>query len=337
MATSFQLKWQRLVFGETQQIADARGSLSLLARWPLGLIQLGLLTALAFAGYTEVSEGCDAGDPMRWIGCSSDFWRTHVGALLFATYLVTLVGAWFLYARAKVQQWEFYHQDYRLLAECLRIQYLWGILGTGRDVVEELPATAPSGSGWVASALRALRRRQPLYPAGTDSDASNRTQWVRSAFLEHQIRYHEDVLIGYRKRASRNVKRLSQISGLIFLTTVVVLFVHVTSSATLSSPVLGEMGRHVVIILMLISLATWAALRRAIENYGWEAEAQRGELVLSELRLAARAIDQPPPDPMTRLAQTQVAINRCGRSFAKDQATWHALHRARPIEAVSGG
>ena len=93
-----------------------------------------------------------------------------------------------------------------------------------------------------------------------------------------------------------------------------------------------EFTRHLVIITMAGALAFWAAMRRVPEAFGWEAEAQRGVVVLDALLQA----EQDLADPNLPLAQRAEALSTCGAVFIADQASWHALHRAKPIEATSG-
>jgi len=79
-----------------------------------------------------------------------------------------------------------------------------------------------------------------------------------------------------------------------------------------------------VVIGLICGLASWGAMRKVMDSFGLEQEAQRGRLVLSALAVA-------------QADGSRAAILAAADFFLQDQAHWHALHRSHPIEAATGG
>ena len=129
----------------------------------------------------------------------------------------------------------------------------------------------------------------------------------------------------------RRVQCIGQFALIIFFSLFLLMALCEIMDFAIDFRLISEMGHHLLVISMVMALAVWASMHRVIESYGWEIEAQRGALVLSELRRAKRDIGMAGSDELKKQA-----IFQCGSFFAKDQAAWHALHRAKPIEAISG-
>lgn len=308
LAGKYQEHWQRLVLATTKEIANIPtgaipttiGLLRLIH--PRSLTTLGLFVALVLTSLSDYG----------W------------GALV--AYLA-LLFAWWCYAQSKAERWEAKHQDYRLLAECLRVFYIRSLLLNNKGincVVEELPVVQRTESGWVRLALRSLFHAQPLQPVANAKE-STAMQWVEEGFIQHQLKYHDSTLFDRREKA---IKVLSKIAGWgfrLFLIAMLILGLDalITTLTQQEKAFLSDTGKHWVTFAQVAGLAFWGAMNKVMDVFGLEQEIQRGELVLHALQQA-------------KGKNSSDKYLEAAGYFLRDQEAWHALHRSKPVEAVTG-
>lgn len=330
LASQQQTRWQQLVLATTKDIANESkkgrlgGLLGLFKFMSRGtLITLGLLAGLGLASFSELSGGCEADDPFAFLGCTSEAWKHGFSPLsFFGVYLLMLLLAWWKYARAKAEQWETRHQDYRLLAECLRVLYVRSILGHISCPGCDLPVGEPTESGWVRAALRSIFHTQVLRGYSVSNSVQHVSQ-VQKCFIEHQEKYHKENLLERRERAITLLSDKGRWGFGLFLVALIVLAAHVVAETFLHRAILSPMGLHFALIAQVAGLAFWGAMRKVMDTFALEQEMQRGELVLDALLRAKRS-------------GSVESILDAARFFLNDQANWHALRRSKPIEATTG-
>ena len=339
-ASLYQEKWQRLAFGTPKEIAAAGSGglaamLALMLR--LSLTSLGIWGALGLVAYTELAEGCRADDALSFMACNSHAWHSFAGlAFFFGLYLPALIYGWIRYARAKVGKWQDRHFDLRFLAECLRVQYVLHVIGKDTCAAGFLPLMHHAESSWVRLSLHSLFHAQCIVPRGGDAHAA--LDWADKAFVVAQLTYHEGTLIKRRKDALAALKRWSRWWGMAFLPAILVLACNLVvrtyhtfwpagqEEALEPHGFLSPMKLHFIVILQILSLACWGALRKVAELFGLEQEIQRGLLVQHHLEVAK---EKKSGDPEQEL------MTACGH-FIFDQAVWHAMHRGKPIDVATG-
>lgn len=322
LASENQEEWQELVLATTSKLAKVaqgqRGLFKLL--FQPTLISLGLFAALALASFSELSGGCDPSDFFAVVGCASDTWKHWAGPFLFVAYLIALTWAWIMYANAKAKRREARHQDFRLLAECLRVDYLRGVLQEPCRTADDLPVMQSSESSWVRLALRSIHYAQgQSTPANRDLKPS--IDWATKYFIEDQISYHIEKIFERRELVIGLLSGIAKKGLLLFVASVCLLGVNVVIEVFVHEGILSPMGHHLTMITLVAGLAWWGGLRKIIDIYGLEQEIQRGEVVYTALKEAK---------------DDSVSIMSAARIFAQDQAAWHALHRSKPVEAVTG-
>ena len=330
LAGIYQTRWQKLVLATTNEMAgsdinppkpNSRRLLAFVARPTL--IMLGLLATLSLAAFSELADGCQADDPFAFLGCASLAWEHWFGVASLSLYLVALAWAWCRYAQAKAEKWESRHQDLRLLAECLRVVYVRGLLGNHDEVADDLPLTGSTESAWVRLALRALVQAQPV----GDPPKSATQEALRAAahhcFVDHQVVYHRNNLLARRDRSIQLLVRSSRWGLRFFVAMVLLLVVDVMWQVFSAHHSLSPMGHHFVMITLVLGLATWGACRKVMDTLGLEQEVQRGQRVLLSLYQAEQA-------------GGAESILEAAIVFLDDQAGWHALHRGKPVEAATG-
>lgn len=329
LASQQQTRWQQLVLATTKDIANESkkgrlGGLLGLFKFMLRgtLITLGLLAGLGLATFSELSGGCEADDPFAFLGCTSEAWKHGFSPLsFFGVYLLMLLLAWLKYARAKAEQWETRHQDYRLLAECLRVLYVRSILGQASCAGCDLPLGEPTESGWVRAALRSIFHAQAM--ASRAPLSAPHVSQAQKCFIEHQEKYHKENLLERREYAIALLSSAGRRGFGLFMVALIVLAVHVAAETLLHRAILSPMGLHFALIAQVAGLAFWGAMRKVMDTFALEQEMQRGELVLDALLRAKRS-------------GSADSILAAAQFFLNDQVSWHALHRSKPIEAATG-
>lgn len=323
LAGEYQEKWQSLVFATTTHIADQSFFRRLLSV-PHTLVTLGLLAAVMLTAFSELKGNCDLNDPLGFELCASSTWAHWAGPSFLLVYLVALVLAWFRYAHAKSQQWEVRHQDYRLFAESVRVLHARTVLGKPSCVASGLPLAEPTDSGWVRLALRSVYFDVHLAGLQTSDDELIQVERALTTFVKDQMKYHEEKLLDRRKKAIKRLTRTSQFGLRLFIIILFIMIANVASEALLQHAFLSAMMEHVAFILLVLGLGSWGGMRKVLDTFGLEQEVQRGNLVMSYLAAADKV-------------GTRDAILESANYFLEDQAHWHALHRSKSIEAVTGG
>jgi hypothetical protein len=323
LAGDSQDKWQRLVLATTSDLA-LEPFMKLLQSVPHSLITLGLFAAMMLAAFSELGGTCDLNDPWGFEFCSSSTWENWAGPIFFLAYLVALGLAWIRYAVAKTKQWEIQHQDYRLLAECIRVFHVRTLLGKPKCIASDLALAEHTDSGWVKSALRSVYFDVCKAGLQTDQDAATTVASASEIFIKDQIKYHKKTLIDRREKAIRRLTRVSRFGFRFFIFVLMVIAANVASEVLLHRSFLSPMMDHVALICLVLGLGGWGGVRKVLDTFALEQEVQRGNLVLSYLATAEKI-------------GTSAAILEAADFFLQDQAHWHALHRSKPIEAATGG
>jgi hypothetical protein len=334
LASAYQDRWQRLVFSTTRTLATGRapdGALREFMRRLLSLSGCGVIAAMAFAGYTELSGGCEANDWFAPIGCANAAWRHWAGPLLVGVYVGVLLLALFRYTDAKAREFERKHQDYRLLAECLRVQHLWASSGITQLVADSLPPHGPGDATWVVPSVRALGM---LFGDEVRLDRAS-TLALQGEFVSGQLEYHEKTMLTRREAACAYLNNRAARARVVFVVCVAALCLNTLAEAFLHLGLEG-MAHHALVLLTIGALTYWAGNKKILGNFGLESEIKRARLLQSALQNAADLIAVPAADDAAFARQREVIVG-LGVLFAVDQANWHAVHRERPIEAVTGG
>jgi hypothetical protein len=299
------------------------------------LVGLGMIAAIAFAAYTELSGGCKADDPFAFTGCASAAWEHYAGLVFLSIYLAALLIAFFRYGSAKRAESERKHQDYRLLAECLRVQHYWNHSGLYECVADALPTVDSEDNHWIKNALRAIHLQESDQNKAQTPDAPER---IKEEFIEGQLRYHENILLERRELAANYLAARARIGLSCFVLCVIAIVINTFSETFLHVGMEG-MAHHFLILITLASLSFWAANKKVLDNFGLESEIRRAKAMVAAfnnvkvfLRAQTSLQNDGNVDQINR-----AAILSIGRVFVLDQANWHALHHERPVEAATGG
>ena len=260
-----------------------------------------------------------------------------IAALACSTFTATL-----LYGRAEKGEYQTKYQDYRALAEALRIQFFWKIAGVTELVVDRYLRKQHSELEWIRSALRSCDVLFAASASAADPIALGRSARLElvSKWIGDQRRYYSSKATGEKAKLDKEnatFARLLKMSGALSLCLAVILTASLMASAVWASavqrfvPSAWQHGAWMVIIPML------AVSGGLLHGYGQQlarAEHARqfgrmSDLFYSaELELKALAGDD--------REDAAALVHELGVEVLDENGDWLILHRDRPLEVPPG-
>jgi hypothetical protein len=242
-----------------------------------------------------------------------------------------LALAFVVFAFAKRGDFENRYQDYRAIAEALRVQYAWSCAGLRARLVEgSYLQMQQSELEWIRSALRTaylITGGGSAYPNASPSNPEC-MKWI-----EGQVDYYEAVSkreAAHKERAQKAM-HVAAIGGVV-LSAAAALLAWALSHHWFGSPV--DQGAP-----MLRALTYWAAMpvalgsmlalliRFYVQQRAFGENARRYQLMFTVFDAARRRLREGIDDPRRVLEQL-------GHEALSEHAEWLILHRDRPLTFV---
>lgn len=236
-------------------------------------------------------------------------WKIAVLAIAFICFLI-----------ARRLDFENRYQDYRALAEGLRVQQTWCDAGLQRLRVEASYLRMQQGElAWIRMALRTvylLSVRGSLHYV----DRAKVADWIEGQRVYYLDRTNRE------EQAAKRYHLLGAIA-----TSVALAF----SVAAIVNLLLKHAGHLAVLAGELTAIAALAALllRFYVQQRGFRENARRYHHMFFVFDFAQRrltAIGQDPPDELYN-----ATVIELGREALAEHASWLVLHRERPLSFVS--
>jgi hypothetical protein len=275
--------------------------------------------------------------------------------------LVLLVSLSFYISVVAKQRWQNKYQDFRALAEALRVQLYWAVGGIADPVIDRYLNNHSGALRWLRSALRgASLHALALVLVSNRPDR----ELVRSGWVVDQKRYFiadtnstAHVLpeqsqssagkIGHTLRAALSrvpakppggkaefhelcylafKSRATVAYSLVILATLG-LFVPELMHLLHDDPALKYWAVSIAVLSAIAAALTIFAEQRAFEDHAHE-YARMGQLfALAERKLNEAGTDE----------KFQSIMRELGEEALAENASWLLLHRKRPIEVIKGG
>lgn len=269
---------------------------------------------------------------------------SHFGYPYWAllVYMLTFGGAMALYHfRVRHHQWQDRFQDYRALAEALRVQVFWALSGTPLAVADSYLRKQSGQMGWMQLALRG----PALWAAALGlSLPGPRRQTVIEGWLRPQI----DFFLGNEERPGRAAMNRDAAEGgerwsrrflLAGLTVAGIIFVLETGTRLLGLTFDGHeheanLTREVLLLCAALGPALAAFFTISIEKRAYEAHGDTFELMGRIFRRALREAET--PDVRASDAEFRNLMIDLGREALSENVEWLMDHRHRPIESEAG-
>jgi hypothetical protein len=245
------------------------------------------------------------------------------GLLCLGGFFAGVIAALFTYVRAKRGLYETKHLDYRALAEGLKILFFWRVAGIRDDVGAQYLRKQRSEVDWIRLAVRAadLRTSQSAIPAESYA-------WVKTQWMEHQLRYFEKSAIACKKRDEKCAWWAAAlvISGVALAGVILVL--QLAYIRDLPLPIAHT--SHWLSILIVGLLAAGGSFAAYAEKLAFGQQAKQYKQMHALFSLAVKNCEECLGRGET--APVRTLIRRLGQEALRENGDWVLLHRERPME-----
>jgi hypothetical protein len=255
----------------------------------------------------------------------------------------TVTAIW-IHGRARRGEYQNKYQDYRALAEALRIQFLWRVAGVRTSVVDAYLRKQRSELEWLRSALRSWGVRTTIEDAtGTWPSDAPALQGLPLVvhWVQGQRRYFASKVTREKRqldRETRMVKGLLKLSGGLSVALALLLSIRLLPASAMSTflqRVVPTSSEHASLMVLIPMLAVLAGV---LNGYG-------DQLARSEhIRQFGRMADL--FDAGGRELERLLAANdhagvtnlvlELGTEALEENGDWLLLHRERPLEVPAG-
>jgi len=258
---------------------------------------------------------------------------------ILAVYLFFLAAAYlWINRRAKRRDYQNKYQDYRALAEGLRVQFFWGLTGSKLSVADHYLRKQRSELDWICSAIRAWSipveaGTGPLDLADGRSQELALQYWVTDQsnyFAKVAKRDHEKL-----ERYEPYVGALLKIGvGVAVLAMVALLLPHPWRDELKTS--MHHHHLHAWLLALMSMPAIGAALlhgyveKRALSEHA--KQYTRMAIVFSNARARLRQLISE-----RKGQEAQDLIEELGKEALVENGDWVLLHRERPLEVPHAG
>jgi hypothetical protein len=264
--------------------------------------------------------------------------------LLLLFLAASIVASYWVHRDATAQDYQNKHQDYRALAEALRIQFFWQLAGIPERVVDHYLRKQRGALEWIRNALRAWDTELLACPPESMAGTQARDRLV--AVTEHWVSEQRNYFASKARREQATLEAEEHgIERLVRASVALALVLAVVLTAPLLVPfhVLEAIKHwvedpwvHGLVMVTIVTLAVIAGLRHAYNQQMARSEHAKQFGRMSELfdtahrHLSAQLANG-------NLAQATALLRELGEEALEENGDWVLLHRERPLEVPHSG
>jgi hypothetical protein len=249
-------------------------------------------------------------------------------ALSMLSSPLLMLGAVLVYRRAKRNDYQNKFQDYRGLAEGLRIQFFWRLAGLNECVADHYLGRHRWELEWIRNACRSslVAANCPLGPVGDDT-----RQIVRDSWIEPQRSYLGNAIV----RQERKIEKFERGIGICFWAGLAAIFglsVLIAIQARRESDLLALfVGEGSPLHGFLLTLITMSAVAAALVHNYVEKLAFRPQIRMYE---GMKHIYQRYGDRLQSASPTVYlkVLSTLGQEALMENGDWVMTHRERPLD-----
>ena len=254
----------------------------------------------------------------------------HPGVLLLS--LLLLAYGYWRWSGFRKGEGDTKFQDYRAMAEGLRVRFFWRLVGLSDAVTDHYLGKQRSELDWIRNGFRGWDVRADSSAETSEKDLLDRIETVRTNWVEAQKEYFR----GAAGRDERHLERF-ELWGKIFASfgvgvgTIVLLFVCYKFRSMLLD---YEYFRHnelesvaVVLFLVEAALALAALLHNYANRMAYREHAKQYGRMEGVFSRAAESIREH-SDPRAAVE----CLESLGKEALSENGDWVLLHRERPLE-----
>ncbi len=256
----------------------------------------------------------------------------------------SIVASYWIHRDVKEQDYQNKHQDYRALAEALRIQFFWHVAGVSEKVVDHYLRKQRGALEWIRNALRAWDAESQAYELREAQVAPSpaRLEYVASHWVSEQRNYLASK--ARREQATLEAEE-GKIEWLVRSSVALALLLALVLTVPLLVPVheleavkhwVEDPWVHGVIMIAIVTLAVTAGLRHGYNQQMARSEHAKQFSRMSELFDAAQSHLA---EQLTRgdMEQASALLRELGQEALEENGDWVLLHRERPLEVPHSG
>jgi len=244
-------------------------------------------------------------------------------ALAFLGYLAAI----FAYRRAgpRGRDYQNKHQDYRALAEAMRVQLFWNLLGIQEPVGDYYLGKHRTELDWIRNALRNWRTTVFRTTVGTPQDRA-------ASVLRHWIVAQKEYFSGHpdQKRQESREKRVQ-----LFLEAATVFALMVAGLTFLNILIDHKILRGTLEIVFGSALLTAGLIHHYNEQMAFSQQAREQKRLASSFSYASGLIKM--AIESSDWAKVLTLFRDAGIVALEENGSWVLTHRERPLEIPAGG
>lgn len=262
---------------------------------------------------------------------------------LIAFLALSAFTATWIYRRAERREYQTKYQDYRALAEALRIQFYWRIAGVPDPVVENYLRKQRSELEWIRSALKSCDvMTAPAESAATRAwkPLPEQLHFV-TLWIQDQRKYFASKARSEKRTEHRDetiAMWLLKASGVLSVALMILLSLPFLTTIAPVEHLLPLVPSHLLYEFLMVIIPFMAVAAGLLEGYGRQlarAEHIRQYTRMSELFAAGeRELEGLLKDGRHEEAAALVRV--LGIEALDENGDWLTLHRERPLEIPAG-
>lgn len=264
--------------------------------------------------------------------------------LLLLFLASSVVASYWVHREATEQDYQNKHQDYRALAEALRIQFFWQVAGVQGDVADHYLRKQRGALEWIRNALRAWDTESSANEAreAVEGLLPDRLAYVARNWVFEQRNY-------FASKARREQATLEdeekKIEWLVRVSVAMALLLAVVLTVPLIVPIhaleavkhwVEEPLTHGLVMVVIVTLAVVAGLRHGYNQQMARSEHAKQFGRMSELFDAAQTHLSAQLDA-GKLEHGAALLRELGQEALEENGDWVLLHRERPLEVPHSG
>ena len=243
-------------------------------------------------------------------------------------YLAFSACAFGVVSIAKRVDWQHRYQDYRALAEALRIAHYWRLAGITEPVADRYAQSLGTEMDWLPVAIRAVA--EPLHASTARFDETKDMTNLRVVFHEWVVDQYK-YFVGVAGRRDHFRDRLAT-----HITTAGIVISFVVTVATGLFPPDSKSGETIETILFAAAVCGLGAA--LVTNYarhrGWSDHVKRYDFMGAIFKRARESLTTflaEAPDAAS-IRRARMVLRGLGEEAIRESAAWLSLHRTRPLE-----
>lgn len=230
-------------------------------------------------------------------------------------------------------RWQDRHQDYRALAEGLRVEFFWRVAGLPTSVADHYLRKQKGELDWIRIAVRNLS--DPTEEFGVEREPRWRLETVQEHWVKNQAKYFARAA----HREEHTFEKYEKWISLLVAASPIVAFL-TAMAMVIPSPVADYLHHHekahkILVILVFVLAGIGGVLHTYVDKRAMSQHAKQYDRMGMLFGLAARrfqeALDRGSEDDARQI------LLELGKESLAENGDWVLTHRERPVDVPHAG